>query len=145
MPTIMNLLGPLTNPASARRQVVGVSHPRLLELIAGALCELGHDHALVVHGEPGMDEISPIGTTSIIEVRNGLMERYTFDPSTVVRGRKLKPEDLRGDDPEYNARVVNDVLDGSGPEAARVAVAINAGAALCSSCPSNEVGPRRKA
>src|SRR5688572_31420127 len=62
MPTIMNLLGPLTNPASARRQVVGVADPALMDLIAGALHQLGHLRALVVHGEPGLDELSPVGT-----------------------------------------------------------------------------------
>ncbi|MEX2284023.1 MAG: anthranilate phosphoribosyltransferase [Gemmatimonadota bacterium] len=130
MPTIMNLLGPLTNPAGARRQVVGVSHPRLLELIAGALLELGHEHALVVHGEPGMDELSPIGTTAVIEVRPGKIERYTFDPARLFGERNLTPEDLRGGDPEYNARIVEEVLAGGGPPAARAAVVINAGAAL---------------
>ncbi|MGH7446012.1 MAG: anthranilate phosphoribosyltransferase, partial [Longimicrobiales bacterium] len=67
MPTIMNVLGPLTNPAGARRQVVGVSDPGLLELIAAALLELGHLRAMVVHGEPGMDELSPIGTTRVLD------------------------------------------------------------------------------
>src|SRR5690606_13682685 len=71
MPTIMNLLGPLTNPAGARRQVVGVADPALLELVAAALNELGHIHALVVHGEPGMDEVSPIGNTRVLDVRDG--------------------------------------------------------------------------
>ena len=130
MPTIMNLLGPLTNPAGARRQVVGVSHPRLLELIAGALSELGHEHALVVHGEPGMDEISPIGPTQVVEVRAGNVHHFTFDPTTVVGTRTLAPEDLRGGDPDYNARVVEEVLVGKGPDAARAAIAINAGAAV---------------
>ncbi|HSL72610.1 MAG TPA: anthranilate phosphoribosyltransferase, partial [Longimicrobiales bacterium] len=130
MPTIMNLLGPLTNPASARRQVVGVSHPRLLELVAGALRELGHEHALVVHGNPGMDEISPIGTTDVIEVRGGNLDRYTLDPAEYFDAASLDPNDLRGGDPDYNARVINEVLRGELGGAARAAVVLNAGAAL---------------
>src|SRR5687767_2532439 len=78
MPTIMNVLGPLTNPAGARRQVVGVSDPALLELIAGALQQLGHLRALVVHGEPGLDEISPLGPTRIIELRDGTTRESTI-------------------------------------------------------------------
>ena len=63
IPTVMNMVGPLANPASAGRQVVGVADARRLPLIAGALAALGSVHALVVHGEPGMDEVSPIGPT----------------------------------------------------------------------------------
>src|SRR5262249_35537723 len=69
--TIMNLLGPLANPAGVRRQVVGVSEPDRGPLVAGALARLGVDHALVVHAEAGMDEISPSGTTAVWEVRDG--------------------------------------------------------------------------
>ncbi len=129
VPTIMNVLGPLTNPARARRQVVGVSHPRLLELVAGGLGELQHEHALVVHGEPGMDELSPIGATQAIEVRNGELRRYAIDPTEYFQG-KLDPEELRGGDPDYNARVVDDVLAGRMGGAARAAVVLNAGAAI---------------
>ena len=67
--TIMNILGPLTNPAGARRQVIGVADPSLLDLIPGALQELGHIRALVVHGDPGMDELSPVGTTRVVELQ----------------------------------------------------------------------------
>jgi anthranilate phosphoribosyltransferase len=130
MPTIMNVLGPLTNPAGARRQVVGVSHPRLLPLIAGALHTLGHDHALVVHGDPGMDELSPIGMTRAIEVRDGSLREFTIDPAEFFDARRLTPEDLQGGDPAYNARVVEDVLHGRGPAGAEAAVVLNAGAAL---------------
>jgi anthranilate phosphoribosyltransferase len=80
MPTIMNVLGPLTNPASARRQVVGVSDPQLLPLIAEALAVLGHVRALVVHGAPGLDELSPLGVTSILELKEGEVTRWVFDP-----------------------------------------------------------------
>jgi anthranilate phosphoribosyltransferase len=130
MPTIMNLLGPLTNPAGARRQVVGVSHPRLLELVAGALQQLGHEHALVVHGEPGLDELSPIGPTDILEVRNGSHRRYTFHPEKHFGGLSLEPEDLRGGDPQFNAEIIERVLSGKVGGAARLAVTMNAGAAV---------------
>ena len=130
MPTIMNLLGPLTNPARARRQVVGVSHPRMLELVAGGLRELQHEHALVVHGDPGMDELSPIGVTQAIEVRNGEVRRVTVDPRDHFQVERLDPAELRGGDPDYNARVVDDVLNGRLGGAARAAVVLNAGAAI---------------
>lgn len=131
MPTIMNLLGPLTNPAGARRQVVGVSDPALMELIAGALQQLGHLRALVVHGEPGMDELSPLGTTRVIELRDGALEARVFDPAPHVPPLAAHDlEDLAGGDPADNARLVLDVLDGRGPAAARAAVVVNAAAAI---------------
>ncbi|HEX6558315.1 MAG TPA: anthranilate phosphoribosyltransferase, partial [Longimicrobiales bacterium] len=91
MPTIMNVLGPLANPAGARRQIVGVSHVALLDLIAGALLELGHERALVVHGEPGLDELSPIGPTTVIELRAGKLDRYQIDPQAF--GIKVRDAD----------------------------------------------------
>ncbi|MGH7466419.1 MAG: anthranilate phosphoribosyltransferase [Longimicrobiales bacterium] len=130
MPTIMNLLGPLTNPAGARRQVIGVSHPRMLSLIAGALQQLGHEHALVVHGAPGMDELSPIGPSEVIEVRNGEQHRYQFQPALHFGDLDLDEEHLRGGEPAENARLVEDVLAGKRKGAARLAVTLNAGAAL---------------
>lgn len=130
MPTIMNLLGPLTNPAGARRQVVGVADPALLDLIAGALLELGHLHALVVHGEPGMDELSPIGSTRILDVRAGTITSGTLDLRDLLPGRNLDPAALAGGDPADNARMVLDVLRGTAPDVARAAVAINAAAAI---------------
>jgi anthranilate phosphoribosyltransferase len=128
--TIMNILGPLTNPAGARRQVVGVSDPSLLELIAGGLRELGHERALVVHGEPGLDEISPIGPTDIIELKEGELTRYTLDPADVLGTTTFDPAELAGGDPAYNADVVLRVLRGDMRGAARAAVLLNAGAAL---------------
>ena len=76
IPTVMNIVGPLANPAGAGRQVVGVADARRVPLIAGALRTLGAVHALVVHGEPGMDEISPLGSTHVVEIRDGVMRRY---------------------------------------------------------------------
>lgn len=130
VPTIMNLLGPLTNPAGARRQVVGVSDPALLELIAGALLELGHDRALVVHGEPGIDELSPLGVTAVIELRDGVLRRYQIDPVADFGWERFHPAGLAGGGPEENAVIIREVLGGSGPDVARAAVVLNAGAVI---------------
>ncbi len=129
IPTIMNLLGPLTNPASARRQVVGVSHPALLELIAGALRALGHERALVVHGQPGLDELSPIGTTDVIELRQGELHRFTVDPAPFGWG-DADAALLAGGDPDENARAVLGILRGQVAGVGRGAVTLNAGAAI---------------
>jgi len=129
--TVMNILGPLTNPAGARRQVVGVADPALVELIAGALAELGHVHALVVHGEPGLDEISPIGTTDVMEVKNGVVRRYALRPDELLEGfRSDSIDDLAGGEPDHNARMVAGVLAGNVHGTARSAVLLNAGAAI---------------
>jgi anthranilate phosphoribosyltransferase len=127
-PTIMNLLGPLANPASAGRQVVGVANPARVELMAAALAELGSVHALVVHGEPGMDEISPIGCTRVLEVRSGVVSEWSIDPASY--GLLSSPEDLAGGEPAENAARVTAVLDGSDRSGARSAVLLNAAAAI---------------
>jgi anthranilate phosphoribosyltransferase len=129
MPTIMNMLGPLTNPAGARRQVVGVADASLLDLIAGALRELGHLRALVVHGEPGMDELSPIGPTRVLDLRDGEITAETVDLRPYA-GADIDPAGLAGGDPADNARMVLDVLRGNAPGVARAAVVINAAAAI---------------
>jgi anthranilate phosphoribosyltransferase len=126
----MNLLGPLTNPAGARRQVVGVSDAALLDLIAAALRELGHERALVVHGEPGIDELSPIGITQIIELRNGELTHSAVDLRDQLEGYTLEASSLAGGDPADNARLVIDVLQARAADAARAAVVINAAAAI---------------
>jgi anthranilate phosphoribosyltransferase len=128
MPTIMNLLGPLTNPAGARRQVVGVTDPGLLELVAQALRELGHHRALVVYGEPGLDELSPIGTTEVAELDAGTVRRRTLRPDA-FGWTGLDPEGLAGGDPAHNARVILEVFRDQRQDAARAAVTLNAGAA----------------
>ncbi len=127
--TVMNLLGPLANPALAGRQVIGVADPARLELIAGALAELGTTHSLVVHGEPGMDEVSPLGPTRVIELRGRDTKRWTIDPERFGFAR-IDPADLGGGEPPQNAEVIERVLLGKGPRGAEAAVLLNAGAAL---------------
>ena len=130
MPTVMNVLGPLTNPAGARRQVVGVANPALLELIAEALRLLGHTRAMVVHGQPGLDELSPLGSNEIFELRDGRISRWQFDPTETMELGGISANDLRGGDPEQNARVVEEVLRGTAGEAISHTVSLNAGAAI---------------
>lgn len=126
--TIMNMVGPLANPAHAGRQVVGVSDPRRMELIAGALCELETVHGLVVHGE-GMDEISPFAPTDVIEIRDGQMTRWKIEPSKFGYGAGVAA-DIAGGPPGDNAAVVVKVLRGDGNIPATAAVVLNAAAAI---------------
>jgi anthranilate phosphoribosyltransferase len=129
VPTVMNIVGPLANPAGAGRQVVGVADRGRMALLAGALAALGTRHALVVHGEPGMDEVSPLGPTWVAEVRGGHVREWTLDPRALGFG-PTQPGDLAGGTPADNARIVSDVLAGGGPDGARSAVVLNAAAAL---------------
>jgi anthranilate phosphoribosyltransferase len=127
--TVMNLVGPLANPANAMRQVIGVADPARLDLIAGALRSLGTTHALVVHGAPGMDEISPIGPSIVIEVRDGVAKRWTLDPAAYgISPGSL--EALAGGEPADNARLIEAVLRGEGGDSATAAVLLNAAGAI---------------
>ena len=126
--TAFNLLGPLTNPAGASRQLVGVPRPELTELVARSLAQLGVKHAWVVHGADGLDEISTTGYTKVSEARDGAVNTFYLHPSD-VGVPKTSPESLRGGDASENARIARRILDGSrGP--ARDIVLVNAGAAL---------------
>lgn len=127
--TVMNIVGPLANPAGAGRQVVGVAERGRMSLLAGALLALGSQHALVVHGEPGMDELSPLGQTYVIEVRGGEAREWTLDPRE-LGFRDIPAADLAGGSPQENAAVIEAVLQGRGPRGARAAVVLNAAAAL---------------
>lgn len=129
VPTVMNIVGPLANPASAGRQVIGVADADRVELLAGALGALHSVHSLVVHGEPGLDEISPLGTTLVVEVRDGHTRRWTVDPAALGLPAATAAE-LAGGTPAENAALVDEVLAGRGPTGARTAVALNAAAAL---------------
>ena len=125
--TIMNLLGPLTNPAGASRQVVGVADPHLLPLVVDALAQLEHDAALVVHGAPGMDEVSPCGPTRVAELSGGEVRHYEVTPESLGVD-PVDPADLAGGSPEENAAVVAAVVRGEDRGPARAAVLVNAGA-----------------
>jgi anthranilate phosphoribosyltransferase len=127
--TLLNVLGPLANPAGAGRQVVGVAEENRLPLLAGALAALGSTHAMVVHGEPGMDEISPLGCTRVLEVRSGSIREWTIDPARL--GLEAASErELAGGTPEENAAVILAVLEGGRRDGARSAVLLNAAAAI---------------
>jgi anthranilate phosphoribosyltransferase len=126
--TIFNFLGPLTNPAGATRQLIGVSDPGYLELMAGALVELGCERALLVSSEDGMDEISIAAETRAVEVGPGGLVYYMIAPEQVGLER-ADPGSVRGGTPEHNAEIARAVLDGeAGPR--RALVVLNAGAAL---------------
>ena len=127
--TIMNLLGPLTNPAGARRQVVGVADPSVLDLVVEGLAELGHDRAMVVHGEPGMDELSPCGVTRVAELVDGDIQHYEVTPESLGL-RRVEAGDLAGGAPEENAEILRAILEGRKKGAVRTAVSLNAAAAF---------------
>ena len=137
IPTVMNIVGPLANPAGAGRQVVGVAERHRLPLVAGALLALGTEHALVVHGEPGMDEVSPLGRTFVFEIRGGVVREWTIDPEEYGLSGGTAA-DLRGGSPAENAQIARELLMGGGSTGARAAVILNAAAALfvAERCPS---------
>ena len=128
-PTIMNILGPLTNPAGVRRQLVGVADPALVPLVVEALKELGHVRALVVHGEAGLDELSPMGPTAVAELDEGAVTHWTVRPEDFGL-ESCSAEELAGGEPEDNAVMILGVLDGGDRGGARTAVVMNAGAAI---------------
>jgi anthranilate phosphoribosyltransferase len=126
--TIFNMLGPLTNPAGAQRQVIGVSDPDFLETIAGALAALGARKALVVSSADGLDEMSTSGTTRVVEVDGDDLRRYEITPEDVGLPRATL-EELAGGDPDRNAEVAQAILAGErGPR--RDIALLNAGAAI---------------
>jgi anthranilate phosphoribosyltransferase len=126
--TIFNFLGPLTNPAGARRQLIGVSDRAYLDRMAGALARLGVDHALLVSGDDGLDEISACADTHVVEVEGDRITRYSISPEDFDLTR-CDYEDVRGGTPQDNAEITRGVLAGeSGPR--RDLALLNAGAAV---------------
>ena len=126
--TIFNFLGPLTNPAGATRQVIGVSDPAFLAVIAGALARLGARRALVVSSVDGLDELSTAGATRVVEVDGDGLRSYEVTPEDVGLERAVY-EDVAGGPPDANARTTRRILAGE-PGPARDLAALNAGAAI---------------
>jgi anthranilate phosphoribosyltransferase len=126
--TIFNFLGPLTNPAGATRQLIGVSERRFVDIVAAALGELGADQALVVTSDDSLDELSVSGVTRVVELREGKIETYDVTPESVGLKRSGK-DDVRAGTPEANAAIARSVLAGE-PGADRDLTALNAGAAI---------------
>jgi anthranilate phosphoribosyltransferase len=126
--TIFNFLGPLTNPAGATRQVIGVSDPAYLDTIAGALAKLGADKALVVSSADGLDEMSTSGTTRVVEVDGTGLRSYEVSPEDVGLAR-AGAGDITGGPPDANAETARRILAGE-PGPARDLAVLNAGAAI---------------
>ena len=127
--TIFNLLGPLTNPAGAKRQLVGVFGGAYVRPVAEALRSLGAQKALVVHGTDGMDEITVTDRTLVAEVGGMGVEEYEISPEDFGLDRHA-PDGLLGGDAHLNARILRDVLSGAETGAARDVILLNAGAAI---------------
>jgi anthranilate phosphoribosyltransferase len=131
-PSLMNLVGPLANPASVKRQVIGVAERDRAGIVADALLRLGAEHALVVHGRVGMDEISPHGITDVWEVKDGAVQTWEIDPERYRLGIKDVGE-LQGGEPAANAERLERILGNGSPSAdpaGLAAVLLNAGAAI---------------
>jgi anthranilate phosphoribosyltransferase len=126
--TIFNFLGPLTNPAGATRQLIGVSDPAYLDTMAGALARLGTRHALLVSSEDGLDELSISAPTTVVEVRGEELRRYSVTPEEVSL-RRAPLSEVPGGDPEQNAATARRIMDGQ-DGAARDLALLNAGAAI---------------
>ena len=126
--TIFNLLGPLTNPANAKYQLLGVFHKKWVRIHCEVLKELGSKHAMVVHGEDGLDEISLSGVTNIAELKNGIIKEFVFNPQD-YNYKLIKNSDILGGDSRYNAKKLIEMLEGSNIQFQHI-VELNAGAAL---------------
>jgi anthranilate phosphoribosyltransferase len=131
VPTLMNLAGPLANPAWAGRQVVGVANLAQARTMAGSLVRLGATHALVVHGEIGIDEVSPVGATRVWEVRQGAVREWRLDPAEMGLATPTL-EGLEGGEPSENAKRIRALFSrpASAPASLRAAVILNAAAAV---------------
>jgi anthranilate phosphoribosyltransferase len=126
--TVFNVLGPLTNPAGARAQVVGVYAPELVPVIADVLAKLGARRAFVVHGASGIDELSPAGPNLVCEVVDGDVRRRQIDPLDLGVPR-CHPEELRGGTAAENAQTIHEVFAGK-TGACRSAILLNAAGAI---------------
>ena len=136
--TVFNVLGPLTNPAGARAQVVGVYAPELVPTIADVLARLGAERAFVVHGAAGVDELSPAGPNLVCEVANGQVRRREIDPLDLGIDR-CAPEELGGGDPADNAETIRSIFSGA-EGGKRDAVLLNAAGAIAAGGLARDLG-----
>jgi anthranilate phosphoribosyltransferase len=127
--TVFNVLGPLTNPADARAQVVGVYSAQLVRTIAEVLAQLGAERAFVVHGAGGIDELSPVGPNLVCEVVEGTVHERTLDPELELGLPRCSVDELRGGSPDENARAIRDVFAGA-DGGRRSAILLNAAGAI---------------
>src|SRR5256886_9788989 len=127
--TVFNVLGPLTNPAGARAQVVGVYSPALVRTIAEVLARLGSRRAFVVHGAGGIDELSPVGPNLVAEVVDGTVHEHQLDPESELGVPRCRVDELRGGTPEENARAIREVFAGA-DGGRRNAILLNAAGAI---------------
>ncbi len=136
--TVFNVLGPLTNPAGARAQIVGVYDPELVPTIAEVLAQLGARRAFVVHGAFGVDELSPAGPNLVCEVVDGGVRRREIDPLDLGVPR-CEPDELRGGSPQENAAVIRAVFSGEEQGAKRDAILLNAAGAIAAGGHSDDL------
>src|SRR5438445_1906662 len=137
--TVFNVLGPLTNPAGARAQVVGVYSPELVRTIAEVLARLGARRAYVVHGAGGIDELSPAGPNLVCEVVDGDVHERELDPEAELGVPHASVEELRGGTPEDNARAIREVFAGA-DGGRRSAILLNAAGAIAAGGHAGELG-----
>lgn len=135
--TVFNVLGPLTNPAGARAQVVGVYAPELVRTLAEVLLQLGAERAYVVHGADGIDELSPTGPNLVCEVANGRIREWQLDPLELGVPR-CAPSELAGDTAEANAALIREIFAGV-PGPRRDAVLLNAAGAIAAAGHSEDL------
>lgn len=128
--TIFNILGPMTNPAGAKNQLIGVFHIDLCGILSRVLQQLGSEHALVVHGSDGLDEITIAGSSRIAELKNGTIYEYDIHPKELGLPVYVNLDTLKVDNAAQSLAMMNAVLDNTAPDAARDIVLINAAACL---------------
>lgn len=136
--TIFNMLGPLTNPAGATAQLLGVYDPKLTEMFAGVLKNMKTRRAFVVHGSDGLDEATVSGETRVAELRDGIIRTYNINPVDYF-GRTYPLADIQGGDPAVNARITKDVLTGK-RGACRDVVILNAALAIAAGEKAGDIG-----
>lgn len=135
--TIFNILGPLTNPAGARCQIIGVYDDSLTDILGKVLANLGSEHAFVVRGEDGLDEITLTTETKVTELKSGTLRTYRIKPED-FGFKRCRPEDLKGGDPEKNAEIILGILKGKkGPQ--QDIVLLNAAAAIAAGGMANSI------